>query len=98
ASAESMDGTWTPLRPLGNGSTYATQGNGIWKHTGDNGRELFLANGYHWGDQYVDNFKDPMGTYSRQFPVVFHKGIATGDWFHQLDVDAQYGIIPVQSG
>lgn len=98
ASAATLDGEWTPLRALGNGSTYATQGNGMSKWTGANGREVVLANGYHWGAQYAENFKDPMGTYARQFPVVFHNGIVTGDWFHQLDWDANYGIIPVQAG
>jgi|GEM_PF-1454521 len=98
ASAQSLDGEWTPLRAIGNGSTYATQGNGIGKHTGANGREVFLANGYHWGAQYAENFKDPMGTYSRLFPVVLHDGIMTGDWFHQLDWNDDYGIIPVQAG
>lgn len=39
-----------------------------------------------------------MGTYSRLFPMVFHDGIATADWFHQLDYDPAIGAIPVQSG
>jgi len=98
ASAESIDGAWSPLRPILNGSTFATQGNGIWMYAGTGGRELFLANGYHWGAQYVDGFKDPMGTYSRLFPVVLHRGVATGDWFHQLDFDPVHGVIPVQAG
>lgn len=98
ASAESLDGQWTPLRPIGNGSTFATQANGVAKWIGTNGRMTFAENGYHWGEQYAANYKDPMGTYARLFPMVFHNGIATADWFHQLDLDPVYGMIPVQSG
>ncbi|RIX59528.1 hypothetical protein D3P08_05135 [Paenibacillus nanensis] len=98
ASAESIDGEWTPLRPIGNGSTFATQANGVRQWTGANGRIAFAENGYHWGAQYAGSFKDPMGTYARLFPMVFHQGIATADWFHQLDLDPVYGMIPVQSG
>ncbi|MBY9080678.1 chitobiase/beta-hexosaminidase C-terminal domain-containing protein [Paenibacillus sp. HN-1] len=98
ASAESLAGQWTPLRAIGNGSMYATQANGAVKWTGANGRVAFAENGYHWGEQYAENFKDPMGTYARLFPMVFHNGIATADWFHQLDEDPVHGVIPVQSG
>ncbi|WP_018750585.1 chitobiase/beta-hexosaminidase C-terminal domain-containing protein [Paenibacillus sanguinis] len=98
ASAASIAGEWTPLRPIGNAASYATQANGIARHTGANGRETFLANGYHWGAQYADNYKDPMGTYARLFPTVFHNGIATSEWFHQLDKHPEYGMIPVQAG
>ncbi|MGQ4666063.1 OmpL47-type beta-barrel domain-containing protein [Metabacillus halosaccharovorans] len=98
SSAESIDGQWTPLRPIGNGSSFATQANGVGQWSGSNGRVAFAENGFHWGAQYADNYKDPMGTYARLFPMVFHKGIATADWFHQMDLDPEYGMIPVQSG
>ncbi|MEI0737628.1 family 43 glycosylhydrolase [Paenibacillus sp. JTLBN-2024] len=81
ASAESIGGEWTPLRPIGNGATFATQANGAWGITGANGRTSFVLNGYHWGEQYAENFKDPMGTYSRLFPMVFSNGVATADWY-----------------
>ncbi|WP_101808962.1 chitobiase/beta-hexosaminidase C-terminal domain-containing protein [Paenibacillus pasadenensis] len=98
ASATSLDGDWTPLRPIGNGSSFATQANGTRTWTGTGGQKTFALNGYHWGDQYPGEFRDPMGTYSRLFPMVFHDGIATADWFHQLDYDPAIGAIPVQSG
>ncbi|RAV05168.1 hypothetical protein DQG13_04100 [Paenibacillus sp. YN15] len=98
ASAESLDGEWTPLRPIGNGSTFATQANGVGVWTGSNGRIAFAENGYHWGAQYAADYKDPMGTYARLFPMAFHNGVATADWFFQLDLDPVYGLIPVQSG
>ncbi|QKS47615.1 family 43 glycosylhydrolase (plasmid) [Paenibacillus cellulosilyticus] len=98
ASAVSLDGQWTPLRPIGNGSSFATQANGTAQWTGTNGRVTFAENGFHWGAQYVDNYKDPMGTYARLFPMVFHNGVATADWFYKLDLDPVYGMIPVQSG
>ncbi|MGN7165379.1 RICIN domain-containing protein [Paenibacillus cellulositrophicus] len=98
ASAESLGGEWTPLRPIGNGATFATQANGAWGISGSNGRTSFVLNGYHWGEQYAENFKDPMGTYSRLFPTVFSNGVATADWFQKLDVDPVYGLVPVQSG
>lgn len=98
ASAASLDGEWTPLRPIGNGSSFATQANGVAEWTGANGRVAFAENGFHWGEQYAANFKDPMGTYARLIPMVFHNGVATADWFYQLDLDPTYGMIPVQSG
>ncbi|MHA6531508.1 chitobiase/beta-hexosaminidase C-terminal domain-containing protein [Paenibacillus sp. BAC0078] len=98
ASADSLAGEWTPLRPIGNGSSFATQANGTASWTGTNGRTAFALNGYHWGAQYAANYPDPMGTYARLFPMVFHNGVATADWFHRLDLDPAYGMIPVQSG
>jgi hypothetical protein len=98
ASAKSLDGEWTPLRPIGNGSSFATQANGVGKWTGTGGRVSFAQNGFHWGAQYAADYKDPMGTYARLFPMVFHDGVATADWFHQLDLDPVHGMIPVQAG
>ncbi len=98
ASAETIDGEWTPLRPIGNGSFFATQANGVAQWTGENGKVSFAENGYHWGAQYAEGFKDEMGTYARLLPMVFHNGVATADWFHQLDFDGAHGMIPVQSG
>lgn len=98
ASAESIGGEWTPLRAIGNGATFATQANRAWGITGANGRTSFVLNGYHWGEQYAENFKDPMGTYSRLFPMVFSNGVATADRYQKLDIDPVYGLVPVQSG
>jgi hypothetical protein len=98
ASAVSLDGEWTPLRPIGNGSSFATQANGVGKWTGTSGQVAYAQNGFHWGAQYATNYKDPMGTYARLAPMVFHNGIATADWFKQLDLDPVHGMIPVQAG
>lgn len=98
ASADTLDGEWTPLRPITNSTTFATQANGVRSFTSANGNQSLLLNGYHWGAQQQAGFVDPMGTYARLFPLVFNDGVATAEWFAQLDYDPVHGLIPVQSG
>ncbi|MHA7964525.1 chitobiase/beta-hexosaminidase C-terminal domain-containing protein [Paenibacillus sp. CAU 1782] len=98
ASADTLGGEWTPLRPIANGATFATQANGVKEYAGTDGKQSFVLNGYHWGNQHHAGFQDPMGTYARLFPMVFNNGIATAEWFKQLDLDPVRGLIPVQSG
>ncbi len=98
ASANTLGGEWTPLRPIANSATFATQANGVLSYAGTNNNKAFVLNGFHWGNQHHAGFQDPMGTYARLFPLVFHNGIATAEWFPQLDLDPVRGLIPVQMG
>lgn len=94
ASSVSLSGNWTPLKEIGNNSTYATQFN----HAARFGtqRETYALSGYHWGAQY--KHKDPAGNYPRIMPVSFNAGFAAMEYYPYVEYHEKYGIIPVQAG
>lgn len=90
-SATNLDGEWTPMREIGNNSTFDAQFNrismvgetcGVWS--------------YHWGAQR--KYKTPDGNFPRISIVAFNKGYASMDYYRYLEFNDKYGIIPVQNG
>ena len=90
-SAADLGGEWTPMREIGNNSTFDAQFNristvgktcGVWS--------------YHWGAQR--KYKTPAGNFPRISIAAFNKGYASMDYYRYLEFSDKYGIIPVQNG
>lgn len=90
-SAADLGGEWTPMREIGNNSTFDAQFNristvgktcGVWS--------------YHWGAQR--KYKTPDGNFPRISIAAFNKGYASMDYYRYLEFSDKYGIIPVQNG
>lgn len=94
ASADKLDGVWTPLREIGNNTTFDAQTNNIQGRGSE--RKTYGLWSYHWGAQR--HHKDPLGSFPRVTPVSFNHGVATMDYYRWLEFSDKYGIIPVQNG
>lgn len=90
-SAADLGGEWTPMREIGNNSTFDAQFNristvgktcGVWS--------------YHWGAQR--KYKTPAGNFPRISIAAFNKRYASMDYYRYLEFSDKYGIIPVQNG
>lgn len=90
-STTDLAGQWTPMREIGNNSTFDAQFNsiamvgptyGVWS--------------YHWGAQR--KYKTPDGNFPRISIAAFNKGYASMDYYRYVEFNDEYGIIPVQNG
>lgn len=91
ASASALGGEWTPVREIGNNTTYDAQFNGI--------RMIGAISGvwsYHWGAQR--KYKTPEGNFPRISIAAFNKGYASMDYYRYIEFHDEYGIIPIQNG
>ena len=78
-SAADLGGEWTPMREIGNNSTFDAQFNristvgktcGVWS--------------YHWGAQR--KYKTPAGNFPRISIAAFNKGYASMDYYRYLEL------------
>ncbi len=90
-STTDLAGEWTPIREIGNNTTFDAQFNriamigktyGVWS--------------YHWGAQR--KYKTPNGNFPRISIAAFNNGYASMDYYRYLEFNDKYGIIPVQNG
>ncbi len=90
-STTDLAGEWTPVREIGNNTTFDAQFNriaqvgttyGVWS--------------YHWGAQR--KYKTPDGNFPRISIAAFNKGYASMDYYRYVEFNEQYGLIPVQNG
>lgn len=90
-STTGLAGKWTPIREIGNNSTFDAQFNriamvgptyGVWS--------------YHWGAQR--KYKTPDGNFPRISIASFNSGYASMDYYRYVEFNDKYGIIPVQNG
>lgn len=90
-STTDLAGKWTPIREIGNNSTFDAQFNriamvgttyGVWS--------------YHWGAQR--KYKTPDGNFPRISIASFNSGYASMDYYRYVEFNDEYGIIPVQNG
>lgn len=90
-SASDLAGEWTPIREIGNNTTFDAQFNricmvgetcGVWS--------------YHWGAQRKYQTLD--GNFPRISIAAFNHGYASMDYYRYLEFNDNYGIIPVQNG
>lgn len=91
ASATDLSGEWTPVREIGNNTTFDAQFNNI--------RMMGTTCGvwsYHWGAQR--KYKTPDGNFPRISIAAFNNGYASMDYYRYLEFNDKYGIIPVQNG
>ena len=90
-STTDLKGEWSPLRELGNNSTYDAQFNRI-----RNIKDATACWSYHWGAQR--KYKTPAGNFPRITLVAFNKGTASMPFFRYVAFNDEHGIIPVQNG
>lgn len=94
ASAETLDGPWSPLREVANSGTFGTQANGVWGYGSPSGRVVQRGHGYNWGQSG--------GWRKNNYQIFFHlainDGIATGNWCYRMEYHPYWGAIAVQSG
>lgn len=90
-SAGKLDGEWSPVREIGNNTTFDAQFNristvkntcGVWS--------------YHWGAQR--KYQTPDGNFPRISIAAFNRGYASMDYYRFVEFNDRYGLIPVQNG
>ena len=91
-SAKTLGGKWTELKEIGNNSTFGAQFNRI----NTVGRNSIGVWSYRWGAQF--KHKDPTGNFPRISVAAFNKGFASMDFYRYIEMDGNYGLIPVQMG
>ena len=90
-STTDLAGEWTPMREIGNNTTFDAQFNRISKVG-----TTYGVWSYHWGAQR--KYKTPDGNFPRISMAAFNKGYASMDYYRYLEFNDDYGIIPVQNG
>ena len=94
SSATSIDGVWSPGRPIANAGTFASQANGVWGYGSEAGRWVQRGHGYNWGQSG--------GWRKSNYQIFFHMalndGVATGNWCYKMEYHPYWGAIAVQSG
>ena len=91
-SAKTLDGKWSELKEIGNNSTFGAQFNRI----NTVGKSSIGVWSYRWGAQF--KHKDPTGNFPRISVAAFNKGYASMDFYRYIEMDGDYGLIPVQMG
>ena len=91
-SAKTLDGKWTELKEIGNNSTFGAQFNRI----NTVGKSSIGVWSYRWGAQF--KHKDATGNFPRISVAAFNKGFASMDYYRYIEMDDNYGLIPVQMG
>lgn len=90
-STADLAGEWTPIREIGNSTTFDAQFNrvsmigttyGVWS--------------YHWGAQR--KYKTPAGNFARISIAAFNKGYASMNYYRYVEFTEQHGLIPIQNG
>ena len=90
-STTDLAGEWTPVREIGNNTTFDAQFNRISKVG-----TTYGVWSYHWGAQR--KYKTPDGNFPRISIAAFNKGYASMNYYRYLEFNDNYGIIPVQNG
>lgn len=90
-SSSDLKGEWTPLRELGNNSTFDAQFNRIRKW-----KDATACWSYHWGAQR--KYKTPAGNFPRVTMLAFNNGTAEMAYFRYIEFNDEHGVIPVQNG
>lgn len=90
-STTDLAGRWTPMREIGNNSTFDAQFNSI-AMVGT----TYSVWSYHWGAQR--KYKTPNGNFPRISIASFNSGYASMDYYRYVEFSDEYGIIPVQNG
>lgn len=93
-STTKLSGDWSPLRPVGNNSTFGAQFNNIQQY-GTTHKNLGMWS-YHWGAQF--DHKDDDGNFPRVTILAFNKGFAAANYFSYVEFSNKDGLIPVQNG
>ena len=90
-STTDLAGEWTPIREIGNNTTFDAQFNRVSKVGNTYG-----VWSYHWGAQR--KYKTPDGNFPRISIAAFNKRYASMDYYRFVEFNEQYGLIPIQNG
>lgn len=90
-STSDLSGEWSPLKEIGNNSTFDAQFNRI-----KNWDNVAACWSYHWGAQR--EHKTPAGNFPRVTLLAFNNGVATMAYFRYVEFNEEHGVIPVQNG
>lgn len=90
-STSDLSGEWSPLKEIGNNSTFDAQFNRI-----KNWNDVAACWSYHWGAQR--EHKTPAGNFPRVTILAFNNGVATMAYFRYVEFNDEHGVIPVQNG
>lgn len=90
-SASDLKGEWSPLKEIGNNTTFDAQFNRI-----RNWKDVSACWSYHWGAQR--KYKTPAGNFPRVTILAFNNGTATMAYFRYVEFNDEHGVIPVQNG
>ncbi len=94
-TATSIDGPWSPLRPVGNTTTFSSQSGTVFKLK--DGSSNYIMSTYRW--MYFWNDAIVKRTTNRRYPITVSNGYAFYDFFDELlynwDND---DLVPVQNG
>lgn len=93
ASAMDLAGDWTPLKELGNNSTFGSQTNSVSEFGSD--KKTYGMYSYRWGAQF--NHPEVTGNYPRLLYLNFNGGYASMEYYSTLERHEKYGLIPVQA-
>lgn len=90
-STTDLAGEWTPIREIGNNTTFDAQFNRISKVG-----TTYGVWSYHWGAQR--KYKTPDGNFPRISIAAFNKGYASMDYYRYVEFNEQHDLIPIQNG
>lgn len=94
-SAENIEGPWSPLKRVGNTSTFSSQSGTIFRLSPDS--EKYYMSTYRW--MYFWQDATVKRTTNRRYPVEVENGYAFYDFFDEVLYNVEKDIlIPVQNG
>ena len=94
--SKSMLSGWSSTVEIGDTSTYDTQHYKVRTDYGTK-RTTYTSKGIHWGAGAYRNPHTPLGTIQREFPIAVNGTFMAFGWYQDIDVDSEYGAVPVQS-
>ncbi|PJM74841.1 InlB B-repeat-containing protein [Bifidobacterium simiarum] len=94
--SKSMLSGWSATQEIGNASTFDTQQAGVRADEGS-ARTTYTARGIHFGASVNRTPRTSLGTVQREFPVAANGTFMAYGWYQGVDIDAQYGAVPVQA-
>ncbi|MBT1167165.1 InlB B-repeat-containing protein [Bifidobacterium simiarum] len=94
--SKSMMSGWSATTEIGDASTFDTQQVSVRTDTGSV-RTTYTSRGIHFGAAAYRTPHTPIGTVQREFPIAVNGTYIAYGWYEGVDVDSQYGAVPVQT-
>nr|WP_186324818.1 immunoglobulin-like domain-containing protein [Paenibacillus bovis] len=92
ASATSIEGPWSELRPIGNATTFSAQSGGIVTRSGTE-TTSYVMHANRWIHGWADWPSEDKGTGQRWLPIAFNNGYASFDYYEQILFSESTGIV-----
>ncbi|PLS30666.1 fibronectin [Bifidobacterium margollesii] len=94
--SKSMMSGWSSTTEIGDTATYDTQQVSVRTDAGSL-RTTYTSRGIHFGAAAYRTPHTPIGTVQREFPIAVNGSYLAYGWYEGVDVDSQYGAVPVQN-